>query len=51
MVGSNNLVLEVCLPHEGNATTDDLWRALSQASGKDVNTFMVLLQPVCCKKS
>jgi aminopeptidase N len=24
----------------GNATTNDLWAALSQASGKDVNTFM-----------
>jgi aminopeptidase N len=24
----------------GNATTNDLWAALSKASGKDVNTFM-----------
>jgi len=24
----------------GNATTDDLWAALSKASGKDVNSFM-----------
>ena len=27
----------------GNATTNDLWAALSDASGKDVNTFMVEL--------
>ena len=27
----------------GNATTNDLWAALSQASGKDVNVFMVCL--------
>lgn len=26
----------------GNATTNDLWEALSKASGKDVNTFMVI---------
>lgn len=25
----------------GNATTTDLWEALSKASGKDVNKFMV----------
>ena len=29
--------------HLGNATTNDLWAALSQASGKDVNVFMVSL--------
>ena len=29
--------------HSGNATTNDLWAALSQASGKDVNVFMVSL--------
>ena len=27
--------------YSGNATTNDLWAALSQASGKDVNVFMV----------
>ena len=27
--------------HTGNATTNDLWAALSQASGKDVHVFMV----------
>lgn len=27
----------------GNATTADLWEALSKASGKDVNKFMVIL--------
>ena len=25
----------------GNATTNDLWKALSKASGKNVNEFMV----------
>lgn len=28
-------------PHTGNATTNDLWSALSQASNQDVNNFMV----------
>lgn len=28
-------------PHPGNATTNDLWSALSQASKQDVNSFMV----------
>lgn len=28
-------------PHPGNATTNDLWSALSQASNQDVNSFMV----------
>ena len=27
----------------GNATTNDLWNALSRASGKNVNEFMVSL--------
>lgn len=27
----------------GNATTDDLWEALSKVSSKDVNKFMVIL--------
>lgn len=30
--------------HAGNATTNDLWAALSEASGKDVNVFMVCLR-------
>ena len=35
--------------HSGNATTNDLWAALSQASGKDVNVFMVgpTVAPFC----
>ena len=27
----------------GNATTNDLWAALKDASGKDIKSFMVLL--------
>ena len=30
-----------CLPLTGNATTNDLWSALSKASNRDVNSFMV----------
>ena len=35
--------------YSGNATTNDLWAALSQASGKDVNVFMVsrTVAPFC----
>lgn len=29
------------MPFIGNATTNDLWAALSKQSGKDVNSFMV----------
>lgn len=32
---------------KGNATTDDLWSALSEASKQDVNAFMVCIQSSC----
>lgn len=35
-----DLVLWILLIAIGNATTNDLWAALSQASGQDVNAFM-----------
>jgi hypothetical protein len=35
---------------EGNATTNDLWSALSKASGQDVHGFMVSL-PLIFKAS
>lgn len=34
-----DIVLTMCTT--GNATTNDLWSALSKASNKDVNSFMV----------
>ena len=30
----------------GNATTNDLWSALSKASGQDVHSFMVSVDPL-----
>ena len=39
-------VYDIANVHIGNATTNDLWAALSKASGKDVNVFMVCLAVV-----
>ena len=35
----------------GNATTTDLWEALSKASGKDVNKFMVIPLSISCRRT
>jgi hypothetical protein len=32
--------------HSGNATTNDLWSALSKASGQDVHGFMVSVKGI-----
>lgn len=43
--GNHNPLLGILIPDDscvlGNATTNDLWSALSKASNQDVNTLMV----------